>query len=272
MTGDLRVDVRLARTLLFVPATRPDRFAKALSSGADTVVLDLEDAVAPADKELAREYAAKWLSAGGPAVVRINTSGTPWYAGDVEMVSRWGCQVMLPKAASGQQVRDLVGNLGPGSGVVPLIETSAGVLDARDVCSTPGVVRAAFGSVDLGAELGVDPDEPATMAWARSQIVLASAAAGVAPPVDGVTTDIRDAELLRAQTVRGMREGFGGKLCIHPAQVAVVHEAFLPSDEQLEWARRVVHAAESGAVAVVDGKMVDKPVVDRARRLLGRAR
>lgn len=265
------MDLRAARTFLFVPATRPDRFEKAGASGADVVVLDLEDAVAPGDKDAARAAAAEWLSAGGSAMVRINPAETPWYASDVAMVAGTGCPVMLPKAASGDQVRPLVESLGHGARVVPLVETAAGVLDARDVCSVPGVVRVAFGSIDLGAELGVDPDTAPTTAWARGALVLASAAAGVAPPVDGVTADIRDAESLRAHAVRGMREGFGGKLCVHPAQVPVVREVYRPSDEQLEWARRVVAAARDGAVVVVDGRMVDKPVLDRARRLLADA-
>lgn len=266
------MDLRAALTFLFVPATRPDRFEKASASGADVVVLDLEDAVAPDDKDAARAFAAEWLSPGRAAMVRVNSTGTRWYASDVAMAARTGCAVMLPKAASGGQVRQLVEDLGSGARVVPLVETSAGVLDARDVCSVPGVVRAAFGSVDLGAELGVDPDAAPPMAWARGGLVLASAAAGVAPPLDGVATDIRDTESLRAQAVRGMREGFGGKLCIHPAQVPVVQAVYRPSDEQLEWARRVVAAAQDGAVVVVDGRMVDKPVLDRARRLLADAR
>lgn len=266
------MDLRAARTFLFVPATRPDRFDKAVASGADVVVLDLEDAVAPGDKDVARASAEEWLSAGGSAMVRVNSTDTAWYAGDVAMAARTRCPVMLPKAASGVQVRNLVEGLGSGARVVPLVETSAGLLDARDVCAVPGVVRAAFGSVDLSAELGVDPDGAPTMALARGMLVLASAAAGAAPPLDGVATDIHDAESLRAQAIRGMHEGFGGKLCIHPAQVAVVHGVYHPSDEQLEWARRVVAAAQDGTVVVVDGRMVDKPVLDRARRLLADAR
>ncbi|MBO0891119.1 MAG: CoA ester lyase [Acidothermales bacterium] len=266
------MDLRAARAFLFVPATRPDRFEKASAAGADVVVLDLEDAVAPDDKDTARASAAKWLSAGGPAMVRINSTDTSWYARDVAMAADTGCPVMLPKAASGEQVRRLVASLGSGARVVPLVETSAGVLGARDVCAVPGVARVALGGIDLGAELGVDPEAAATMAWARSMLVFASAAAGAAPPVDGVTTDIRDAESLRAQAVRGVHEGFGGKLCIHPAQVPVVRDAYRPSAEQLAWARRVVAAAEDRAVVVVDGKMVDKPVLERARRLLADAR
>ncbi|XUL94023.1 HpcH/HpaI aldolase/citrate lyase family protein [Streptomyces galilaeus] len=181
---------------------------------------------------------------------------------------------MLPKAERPYQISDLLARLPPGSAVVPLLETAAGVLDARAVCAVPGVIRAGFGSVDLAAELGVDPDDPTALAYTRSHLVLASAAAGVAPPLDGVTTALDDERALVADAERAAALGFTGKLCVHPRQVPPVNAAFTPSDEEREQARAIVRAsadrAADGAVTVVDGRMVDRPVLERARRLLNR--
>ncbi len=149
----------------------------------------------------------------------------------------------------------------------PLIETATGLLNAREICAAPGVVRPAFGSVDLAAQLGVDPGDRMALWHARSTLVLAAASAGVGSPLDGVTTDLTSAETLRGDAAHAASLGFGGKLCIHPQQVAPVLAAFTPSAEELAWAREVL-AASTGGVAVVRGRMVDKPVVDRARRLL----
>ncbi|WP_028849665.1 HpcH/HpaI aldolase/citrate lyase family protein [Thermocrispum municipale] len=250
-----------ARTLLFVPGNRPDRFAKAAASGADAVVLDLEDAVAPEQKPAAREHVAEWLKAGNSAVVRVNAAGTPWHDDDVAAVGDVAMALMVPKA---ERAEDL-----PRGTVIPLVETAAGIDNARAVCSAPGVVRPAFGSVDLAAELGVDPASYYALLHARSALVLAAAAAGCAPPVDGVTTSLDEVGLLRADTAHAVELGFTGKLCIHPRQIEHVHAALRPTDSELDWARRVVAAADGG-VSVVDGQMVDRPVVLRAERLLSR--
>jgi citrate lyase subunit beta/citryl-CoA lyase len=253
-------------SLLFVPGHRPDRFAKAADAGAGAIILDLEDAVAPADKDTAREHVAAWLADGGGGIVRINAPGTPWYADDLKAVA--GHPVMLPKAEAPEQVAEVAGTA---NGVLPLIETAAGILNAAQILATVGVVRAAFGSIDLSAGLGVHPDDTTALLFARAQMVLASAAAGVAGPVDGVTTDVTDEERLVADARHGAALGFTGKMCIHPRQLAAVHDVFRPSDEELAWARRVVEAFSGAGAGTLDGKMIDKPVVDRARRLLARA-
>jgi len=144
-----------ARSLLFVPGNRPDRFAKAAGSGADGIVLDIEDAVAPALKSDARDNIGRWLANGGTGVVRINDQSTPWYDDDVAMLAPWPCAVMLPKVTAPDQVQEVLGRLAPGSCVLPLIETAAAALEARVICSVPGVARAVFGNADLGRELGV---------------------------------------------------------------------------------------------------------------------
>ncbi|TVT50433.1 CoA ester lyase [Amycolatopsis rhizosphaerae] len=249
-------------TVLFVPGHRPERFGKAAASGAGAVILDLEDAVAEADKEKARAAVASWLSAGGEAVVRINPPGTPWYEDDLEVARAHRCPVMLPKAEDPRAIAAL------GLPVIPLVETASGIEDATAVCRAGNVVRVAFGSVDLATELGVRHDDTLALAFARSRLVIASAAAGLAPPLDGVTTDLTGTAVLEADVEHARRLGFGGKLCVHPKQIDVVARGFAPTDAELDWARRVVGAADS--VSTVDGQMVDLPVLERARRLLAR--
>lgn len=257
--------VAAARSLLFVPGDRPDRFDKAVASGADLVVLDLEDAVAPERKAAAREFVRDWLAGGHPALVRVNAHGTPWSADDLAMVHATGAALMVPKAEDPARlaVHRTV--------QVPLIETALGVLRAGELCAVPGVVRPAFGSIDLAAQLGVDPADREALRHARATLVLAAAAASVAPPVDGVTTAVNDTGAVRDDTAYAARLGFSGKLCVHPGQVTAVHEALAPTPGQVRWAREVVEAAAGNAVVVLDGNMIDKPVVDRARRLLVRA-
>ncbi|HEX3647582.1 MAG TPA: aldolase/citrate lyase family protein, partial [Pseudonocardiaceae bacterium] len=145
-----------ARSLLFVPGHRPDRFAKAVAAGADAVILDLEDAVGADQKATAREHIRDWLDAGNPGVVRINAPGTPWYDEDIAMVAKRAGAVLVPKADDPAVLGAIAALLPAGGGIIPLIETAAGVLDAVAVCAAPAVVRPAFGAVDLAVRLGVD--------------------------------------------------------------------------------------------------------------------
>ena len=259
-------EVGSAKSLLFVPADRPDRFAKAASSGADAIILDLEDAVGPRDKSLARRHAGDWLSEH-PAHVRINAADTEWFDDDMAMVGEHSCPVVVPKVATAEQIRLIVDRL-PGVPVTVLLETAAGILNAATICAVAGVARAAFGSVDLGAELGVEPADVRALQYARSATVLASAAAGLPPPLDGVCTDLDDPDSLVAEARRAVSLGFGGKLCIHPRQIVPVNRSFSPTPTELDWARRVVASVDARGVVVLDGKMIDKPVVTRAQRLL----
>ncbi len=247
-------------TYLFVPGDRPDRFGKAVASGADVVILDLEDAVAPADKGAARAHVVAWLAGGGHAMVRINAPGTPWFGADVEAVSAYAVPVMVPKAEN-------PGALAGFSEVTALVETALGVERAHELAASGSVRRLAFGAVDLATQLGVDPDDRTAFTYARSRLVMASAAAGLEPPLDGVTTDLADPGRLLSDVRYARRLGFGGKLCIHPAQIDVVRTGFAPTEAELAWARKIVTAGES--VSTVDGQMVDRPVLERARRLLG---
>lgn len=248
-----------ATTFLFVPGDRPGRFAKAVASGADVVLLDLEDAVAPADKDTARAEVGAWLR-DHRAMVRINAPGTPWFAADAALVAERGVPVVVPKAEN-------PGVLAGFREVMALVETARGVERAGELAAVPSVTRLAFGSVDLAAELGVAPEDPEPFAYARSRLVIASAAAGLAPPVDGVTTDLRDDERLEADVRYARRMGFGGKLCVHPRQIAPVRAGFATTEAERDWARGVLAAGESAST--VDGQLVDKPVLERARRILG---
>lgn len=254
-----------ARTLLFVPGDRPDRFAKAVRSGADGVILDLEDAVAPSEKGAARSHVVDWLTGGPPAAVRINAVDTPWFAKDVAALRGSSCIVMLPKATT-EGVAAVVEALGDQIRVLALVETAAGVVQASSVCGLPQVVRLAFGSIDFSTEVGVAADDREALLHARSVLVLASVAAGIAPPLDGVTTNVTSGEPARLDAEYAARLGFTGKLCIHPVHVEPVNSAFMPTAAQLRWARTVLESSSTGA-SRVDGHMVDAPVLERARRL-----
>ena len=258
------------RSYLFVPGDRDDRFDKALAAGADVTVLDLEDAVNPDCKAAAREAIRGWLARGGRAAVRVNAIGTEWHEADCALLAEPGIALaMLPKAEDPRKLADFAARLPAGLPVVPLVETALGIFAARDLARAPGVCQLAFGSVDFQLDTGIE-GEGEELLLARSQLVLASAAAGIAPPVDGVTVAIDDEDRLRADTLRARRLGFGGKLCIHPRQVAPVHAALAPQPEEVGRARAIVAAADrAGAGAIrLDGKLIDRPVVERARRVL----
>ncbi|WP_033294839.1 HpcH/HpaI aldolase/citrate lyase family protein [Amycolatopsis jejuensis] len=256
--------IETARSLLFVPGNRPERFAKAAASGADVVVLDLEDAVGPAAKVDAREHVRAWLDEGNKAVVRINGTGTPWYQEDLAMVTGRAQAVMVPKAENAEQV-DLA------LPVIPLLETALGIAKAIEVCAADSVVRPAFGSVDLAAQLGVDHQSHDALRYARSAVVLAAAAAGCAAPIDGVTTTLADEAMLQKDLAHAIELGFTAKLCVHPRQVGPVREAFRPSAEDIDWARGVLAMAADGSVNVYNGQMVDRPVLLRAEAILARS-
>lgn len=264
-----------AATWLFVPGDRSERFDKAAAAGADVVVLDLEDAVAPGDKDVARDRVGAWLpTAGVPCAVRVNADPAARAADVAALAGLPGSvpvTVMVAKAEDPEDLASLLARFPVGSCAVALVETARGVLAAPALAAVPGVVRLAIGTLDLAAELGVDPDDDEALAAARGALLLASAAAGLTGPVDGVTGAVNDPHLLTADTVRSRSRGFTGKLCIHPRQVPVVRAAFAQSEAEVRWAERVLAAAQDGAVAVVDGRMVDKPVVDRARRTLAAA-
>jgi len=266
---------RLSRSLLFVPGDRPERFDKAAACGAHEIVLDLEDAVAPAAKAGARDAVARWLDGGrqvqAGVQVRVNGWQTPWFDDDLALLRTLpAATAMLPKADA-ESLAAVAAAL-PGRRVVALLETARGWRDLRALAALPNVARIAFGSVDFEAETGIADDGDA-LTPVRTQIVLESRAAGLAAPIDGVSLSFDDEEAMRRHALRARRFGFGGKLCIHPRQVAAVNGAWCPSAEERAWAERVLAAfqASGGGVTTVDGRMVDKPVVERARQIAAEA-
>jgi citrate lyase subunit beta / citryl-CoA lyase len=270
----------IPRSYLFVPGNRAERFDKALASGADVVVLDLEDAVVADDKAAARAAVERYVAAADEAlrprlIVRINDAATPWFDEDLAILAAARAHgVMLPKAETPDTVAR-VRRAYPGIAVLALIESARGVLNAEALAAADGVRRLAFGTLDFALDLDLVDDPaagPLGLDAAASRLAWASRAADLPPPVAGVTPDIDDAAQLRADFARARAHGFGAKLCIHPKQVAWVHQVLAPTVAELDWAQRVVAAATGSSGAVrVDGRMVDKPVLQRAQRLLARA-
>lgn len=267
---------RIVRTALFVPATRPERFPKALASGADAVIIDLEDAVAENLKAEARGHLDAFLGANPEAeiLVRINASGHSEQAKDLELcAARPGViGVLLPKAENAEQVQAVAAT---GKPVWPIIESARGLARLAEIAQADGVERLSFGALDLGLDLGLASGTAAAeriLDQARYGLLLQSRLADLAMPLDSVFPDIKNLHGLSHTVVDARDMGFGGLLCIHPSQVAVVHETLMPSADELAWAQRVLDAGASGeGVFVVDGQMIDAPVIGRARRLLQRA-
>jgi citrate lyase subunit beta / citryl-CoA lyase len=258
------------RSYLFVPGNRPDRFAKACASGADAVVVDLEDSVPATDKMSSRAAVAAWLTPAQPVMVRINVANSEWFRDDLKLGGKPGIAgVLLPKAERIEDIRTVAEHFGSTAPILLQIETAQGFWNAPAMASAKGVQRLLFGSIDFQLDLGMTAEEDELLFF-RSQIVLVSRLAGIHSPVDGVTTDINSAERVRADTLRAKRLGFGGKMCIHPKQVPVVNECFAPTAEEEAWAKRVVEAstASHGGATSVDGKMVDRPVLARAEKIL----
>jgi citrate lyase subunit beta / citryl-CoA lyase len=285
------------RAVLFVPGDRPDRIPRAAASGADCAIIDLEDAVALSAKERARAGAVSGISAvprtGCPLGVRVNALATGLLPDDVAALgSVWPLLsfIVLPMVPDPVTVRTVAGILAdadeqagagaPGPRLIPLVETAQGVLAAAAIASAhPRVHTLAFGPADLSCELGVTPTAEGTeLLHARSQLVLAAAAAGREAPLDGPWLDISDLDGLRRSAAAARDLGFSGKQVIHPAQVAAVLEAFSVSDDELAWASAVdaaFTAAQARGVASIklpDGTFVDYPVACRARTLLARAK
>jgi citrate lyase subunit beta/citryl-CoA lyase len=272
-----------ARSLLFVPGNRPERFMKALASGADAVVLDLEDSVPPGDKQTARAAIRDaWLelnAAGLPLVVRINALEGLAGNEDLDWLAALGpgsalAALMVPKAESRASLERLAMRL-PGAALVPIIETAAGHAALAEIAAAAGVLRLAVGHIDFMADTGLQCSaDEVELAPLRFAVAMATRLHRLAPAIDGITVDIADEGRVRDDTRRALRYGFGGKLCIHPRQIAGVHAAMAPSAEELTWARRVTAADErsGGAAVQLDGRMVDAPVVLQARRVLARVR
>jgi citrate lyase subunit beta / citryl-CoA lyase len=265
--------IRTATTYLFVPGNRPDRFDKALASGADVVVVDIEDAVAPEDKSTARHATAQWCAGAEMhrtrLAIRINDATAEWFADDLELLRTTGIALaMLPKAEHPESMSQVLCAMPAGAQLIPIIETARGVANVDAIASAKGVLRLAFGSLDYAVDLDLSGDERGLI-HAASRLAIASKCAGIASPIAGVTAAFDDDVCLQVDVAFARAHGFGAKLCIHPRQVEAVHRLFAPTPAELAWAKQVVAAAERHRGAfVLDGKMVDRPVLFRAQAIL----
>jgi citrate lyase subunit beta/citryl-CoA lyase len=283
---------RLLRTALFVPGNRPDRVDKAVHSGADAVVIDLEDAVALAEKAETRPRVREKVveHAGRDIVVRVNGLNTPFFEEDLEtVITSDRAAIMVPKVEEVDDIHEIhrrlleVENekdLPRGSvSIVPLIESALGVQNVFQIVSgdtdPPRIATVAFGAADYTRDLGIEMTRHGEeLTYPRSRIAIACRAAGVNPPLDTpFMIDLKDMEGLRADAKRAKDLGFQGKLCIHPNQIEPCHAVFSPTEEEVSFAKRVVQAfeeAETRGIAAIQlgGRFIDYPVVERSRRIL----
>jgi citrate lyase subunit beta/citryl-CoA lyase len=263
-------------TWLYVPGDRPEVVAKALAAGADVVVVDLEDAVAPDRKEYARAATADLLAEPPPVPVhvRVNAPDDPQYAADLRVLAALPALggLRLPKVSSPAQVRRTAA-AAPRPPLYALLESALAVEHAYAVAAAHPALRGiALGEADLRADLGVRDD--AGLDWARSRVVVAARAAGLAPPPQSVHPDVRDLAGLAASCAHGRALGFFGRAAVHPRQLPVIEAAYLPTAQEIERAESVLDAAagHAGAQALPDGRFVDRAVVAGARRTLALAR
>lgn len=273
-TSLLKVDFLAPRSYLFVPGNRPERFGKALASGADSVIIDLEDAVPPDNKAAARETVRHWLSthsesANGRLVLRINAAETPWFVEDLALCRLPGfAAVMLAKTENPSQL----GAFNDSIPIIALIESALAFENLRAIADAPSVQRLAFGAIDFQLDMGMRATYDDLIHF-RSQLALVSRLAGLLAPIDSPSTALDNNEEVEFETRRASRLGFGAKLCIHPRQVSVVNYNFSPTNDEIDWAQRVLAAVSQshGAAVALDGQMIDKPVAIRAHDILNRA-
>jgi citrate lyase subunit beta/citryl-CoA lyase len=274
----------IARSALYVPGDDEDKLSRILERGADEVIIDLEDAVAPKAKDQARETVRIWLHdlpvLDSVAVwVRVNPGAMR--EDDIRAVAEAPALTgfVVAKTETVDELVDLdklLGSVGSKAAVVPLLESARAVLRASELARAPRVQRLQIGEADLRADVGITPGpDERELLYARSHVVMASAAAGIKPPIAPVSTNFRDLDAFRESTIELARLGFVGRACIHPGQVAVANDVFTPTVDEVEAARRLVGRWEfAGAGVAVDdnGRFVDEAVVRQARLTLSRAR
>ncbi|MFJ2694330.1 HpcH/HpaI aldolase/citrate lyase family protein [Pseudomonas sp. NPDC087336] len=270
------MNTSIVRSALFVPATRPERIPKAVASGADRVIVDLEDAVQENLKEQARDNLDTFLRETPDAriLVRVNAPEHRAHMADLELCRRHVgvIGILLPKAESAAQVATAAGTEKP---IWPIIESARGLAKLDEIANARAVERLSFGSLDLSLDLNLTTGSAGAeeiLGHARYAVLLATRVAGLAPALDGVFPSIQDTDGLLGAMQFARDMGFGGALCIHPTQVAIIHQALKPGLEELHWAQRIIEATRSGeGVFVLDGQMVDAPVIARAKSILARA-
>ena len=257
-------------TGLYVPGDRPDRFDKAVATGADLVILDLEDAVAPAAKDAALEAVVTWLRArapGGPVIqVRVNPGRDHEF--DALRATGAAIGVRLPKADD-RAALDHAAELAAGLPLTALLESARALENAAAIAAHPSVSGLALGESDLASDLGTR--DAAVLDHARIRVLVAARSAGLPAPMLSVYPHLADLDGLRADTERGRRLGALGRVAAHPRQLAIIREVFAPTDEERAWAQSVLAAMENGGVATLaSGEMVDPAMLGRARSILNR--
>jgi citrate lyase beta subunit len=265
--------LNIFRSLLFVPGSKPERFDKALNANSDLICIDLEDAVLPTDKEKARQATIKYINLGNNALcVRINPLATALGLTDLEALAKVNpAYIMLAKCESADEVLQASKILEHcQSQLIALVETPSGLDNAYDIASASNKVAALmFGGADMSAELGCDfAYEP--LLFVRSQLVLAAAKAKV-DLIDVPYVNIKDEAGLIAETKKVKALGYTAKAAIHPCQIEAIHQAFTPSEQQIDYAKAVLAAVdgkEDAGVVVVNGRMVDRPIILASKRIL----
>ena len=267
------------RSLLFVPGTRPDRIAKALASGADIVIVDLEDAVALEEKASARQALEQFLNStpGVTFIVRINADDgneEENFQQDLALCTKFPAitGIMLPKTESPEQIAKASSSEKP---IWPLIETAQGLISLSQIAASPGVERLVFGALDMATDLNLEPGSSgaeAVLDHCRHQLILHSRAQSLPSPIESVIPEIKDLRKVEIAAQKAVEMGFSGMLSIHPNQVLTIHNAFAPDEKTLQWARCVVEESKlRGGAFQFEGQMVDAPVLSRARAVLARA-
>jgi citrate lyase subunit beta/citryl-CoA lyase len=253
---------------LFVPATRPDRFAKAAASGTDAIVVDLEDAVPVERKAEARRHLGASIGLGVDTILRINARGSPWYADDLRAAASLAFDAIMVPKVNGADVVAEAHALSGGKPVIALIETLDGVERLDEIAGADGCAQLGFGTQDFAAEMGCGP-RSRLFDTVRFDMLCASRRAGIAPPLDGTSVLLDDSEGDDAAGRELVEIGFAGRFCIHPAQITPLARGLRPTEAEIERATRVLEAPDGAAR--VDGAMVDQPVRLQMQNILRRA-
>lgn len=266
------------RSLMFTPGTNKERLLKSVSSEADALLWDLEDAVHPDEKAAARAVIQEALDEledkpAKPIFLRVNQYGTEWYTEDVKLARHENVNgIMLPKAESARQVQETWDGMGANGELIVLVETAVGIVRLEDIFSNPNVSGVAFGAIDYAVDADLTLTEAGLEAiYARSRIVTYAKAAGIDGIYDTVFADIHNTESLQKRAVSARTLGFNGQMAVHPKQLETIHEVYSPSREDIDWAVKVLHHAEHEAkgagVFMLDGKMVDRPIIEKAKQI-----
>ncbi|UMS28656.1 HpcH/HpaI aldolase/citrate lyase family protein [Escherichia coli] len=268
-------------TYLFVPANKKDFFPKALASGADAIILDLEDSVHPSEKTSGRENIINWFREvklkenTGHIYIRINNPESEYFSHDVKMLETISGSLLkgifIPKLEQNDSIRKIKKILPEylkNIIMIGIIETARGLHHCESIAES-GISRMAFGSLDFSLDINCQQSQEALL-YARSRIVIASRIADLPAPIDCVTPEFNSSEMLAEESLHGSSLGFGAKLCIHPDQVSVISGIYSPSEDKTEWAKKVIQQSNGNYAFKIDGSMVDLPLIKIAARILER--